>query len=911
MRYLKELTAALTANMPRETILLTASRAQGRRMLAACAAEGALLLGVRAETMTTLAADLCAEQLSRKGAPHLMEETEAVEIVRSCLKGQSGYFGKPVAQNLPAAQELYHTFLELEQACAPAFSGSEKLDSVQSMRELYMQKKKEQGLLDRTDLLHMALESTEAFRARDVRFVVLASYAPTPLERKLLSALSGDALTVVPLTYPEGVVPPEAALATDMPVEKPLATLAGRSRFARCRGIDTEVRFVFRDILDKQLSVEDCAVVYLSGEYAQRLYETAGRYSIPVTMADGVPFTGSLLYTTLKKVAALVGENYDAEQVCELLESGACLPEHRLALAKALRTKRIGWGRERYAYVLQYEDGQPAPDAETLADWEQFLTGLLTAAAQEGSLEEQREALLGFLTYCNAYFPGEGGACVAVKQRIGQVKTLSDGETLLRRLLRMLENTSYLSASAAPGKLFCGPLSQALCTGRKYLYIIGLSRYCLQSGRESPVLLDAERTVIPHMKTVEDQERERTFLLNLVLLQHQGSVVFTYPDYDSVKMMDLLPAPLYTDALQCAGVSEEVVTYLPQQKLTAGDHMRDGKAYAVELPWPTPADEGTCAELAPKLTLKEQLQHVVYSPSAIESALRCPLSFYLQRLLQIRPQKQLERREDRWLEKNVMGTYCHEVLEHFYEGRTELPDMSRPEEQKLLEELLETAAKKLERENPVARESRKKADLERAREMVRSAIAWTESQGRTVLATERDFGTEPDEQGGRGLELEIGKRKVLLQGSIDRVDRLADGSRAILDYKTGDAEKMEREKDLHLQHYLYTLAEQKLGGEETAAKEAGYLLLESGAQYMPGDTGEYERAAALVDLLLAWMEDEQQAQTPVPCFELNDKMDTLSLGSDKVRVETYEGCQRYCLLRDLCPVVVKGDSDDD
>ena len=35
-----------------------------------------------------------------------------------------------------------------------------------------------------------------------------------------------------------------------------------------------------------------------------------------------------------------------------------------------------------------------------------------------------------------------------------------------------------------------------------------------------------------------------------------------------------------------------------------------------------------------------------------------------------------------------------------------------------------------------------------------------------------------------GLELDIGSRKVLLRGSIDRVDQLSDGSRAILDYKT-------------------------------------------------------------------------------------------------------------------------------
>ena len=53
--YLDKLAAALQAHSPEETILVSASRVEGRRMLAAVAAQGYILVGVQAETPFSLA----------------------------------------------------------------------------------------------------------------------------------------------------------------------------------------------------------------------------------------------------------------------------------------------------------------------------------------------------------------------------------------------------------------------------------------------------------------------------------------------------------------------------------------------------------------------------------------------------------------------------------------------------------------------------------------------------------------------------------------------------------------------------------------------------------------------------------------------------------------------------------------
>jgi len=85
--------------------------------------------------------------------------------------------------------------------------------------------------------------------------------------------------------------------------------------------LETEVDHIFRDLLrcGESISADDCAIVYLSGEYAPLLFETAARYGVPVTMGAGIPFTASPLYYLLDRISALAESGYDAELMCDLL----------------------------------------------------------------------------------------------------------------------------------------------------------------------------------------------------------------------------------------------------------------------------------------------------------------------------------------------------------------------------------------------------------------------------------------------------------------------------------------------------------------------------------------------------------------------------------------------------------------
>ena len=148
-----------------------------------------------------------------------------------------------------------------------------------------------------------------------------------------------------------------------------------------------------------------------------------------------------------------------------------------------------------------------------------------------------------------------------------------------------------------------------------------------------------------------------------------------------------------------------------------------------------------------------------------------------------------------------------------------------------------------------------------------------------------------------------------MTGSIDRVDEHADGSYAIVDYKTSNPERFREEiaSNLHLQHYLYTLAEEALHPERKV-DEAGYLLLAAN----DGECYAEERGAACraeaakrTEALIRILSDEEKAQTCAPCYRLDG--DELKLGSAEERGDQWSSCRRYCGFAALCPIHGKED----
>ena len=902
---------ALQKHQPEETIFVSASRAFGRRVLTTLARED-MLIGVHAETPLTLSAELCAELLADESVCRAIDDAEGAELVLSCLNG--GLFGTGKAACLATAQELYRIFGELDAACVGEVSdsadlkGNAKLKELQSIREAY-QKKKGGRLLDRADLLRHALEKAKERRHPLCRahYVLLGSYAPSALERELIEALSEvGGLTVAPLAVPEGERLPTGCW-QEMPTDRADALKDKEIKLMRCRGAETEADYIFRDLLESSNTTpaEDCAIVYLSGEYAPLLFETAGRYGIPVTMGAGIPFSASPLYFLFDGIGRLRESDYDATRVRRLLDSGALSIPGRCRLSAQLDALQIGFGRDRYS-LLWKPDAAGETDGEKEA-WRSFFEALFALTEPKNpDLSAQKSAVLRFLSgYVMHVSEEQIAAYDQLRTLVSQVRSLRPNELLLTRLIDLMKDASYRCANAAPGTVFCTTLSQALFTGRKKLYICGLSRYCLDTaGRETACFLDEERELFrrdhPTLKTTAELAQERSYRFWELLADHEGSVTLSYSDFDITRKSELSPSPAFSMIAARTKQAVKAVSYRPERAISAWDHLlRD--AGTLDIAMPEPDLSAPPAELHRELTQKERIAEMTFSASSMETALRCPFKFCLQHILHVYEPSKTVRGEKNWLLPTELGTFCHAVLEEYYKASPQPSDVTP---------IFERAWAELNKTYPPVAGWMMERDKRLARAMVDSAIAWTAKEGRTVLSTEEKFGPERDENGAvtKDFQITVGATPIRFTGSIDRVDQCGDGKFAIVDYKTSNPVSFrgEMREHLHLQHYLYALAEEKLHPGRSVA-ESGYLLMRSDGGYIPVDEGKEKREeyARRVEGLLGELSDEEKALTCAPSYELRDGK--LAVGSAEKRIEQWESCRHYCGFASLCTIRSKED----
>nr|WP_199799491.1 double-strand break repair protein AddB [Porphyrobacter sp. SLTP] len=146
--------------------------------------------------------------------------------------------------------------------------------------------------------------------------------------------------------------------------------------------------------------------------------------------------------------------------------------------------------------------------------------------------------------------------------------------------------------------------------------------------------------------------------------------------------------------------------------------------------------------------------------TALDRLLGDPYQFYAQAILDLRQLQPLA--ADPFSDPALRGTLVHDLLDRWHRARASDPGLA----------LAPFAAAYFERErvHPLFRalwQPRLIAALERFEHWIAAA----EAEGRTVLATEISG------------EMEVDGVKV--QGRADRIDKLADGTLAIVDYKTG------------------------------------------------------------------------------------------------------------------------------
>jgi len=164
------------------------------------------------------------------------------------------------------------------------------------------------------------------------------------------------------------------------------------------------------------------------------------------------------------------------------------------------------------------------------------------------------------------------------------------------------------------------------------------------------------------------------------------------------------------------------------------------------------------------------------SASAYDDLRRCPYRFFALRLLRLQEHDELDTEVD----KRDFGIWLHALLRHFHESLRDHQGASEPVRLRLIDAAAQKATAEL--------------TLTEA-EFLPFAASWPQVRG-AYLAWQAVHESEGArfEVAEVALEQQLGE--VTLVGRIDRIDRLSDGSRLVIDYKTESRSKTAaRQKD--------------------------------------------------------------------------------------------------------------------
>ena len=624
---------------------------------------------------------------------------------------------------------------------------------------------------------------------------VLGGTPPRPLDQVEIACASSD---IAALVW-------EKAQRLDLPVtvESGVAAVAARPARALlglCDWIDSgfvagRLRRLFQSG-DLVIDLPDGAG---SGQAARLLLEADATWDRPT-------YDQSLTALAARREAAA------ADQTGELDAEGRAAARLKAARALALRD----WIREALALIPQ-----PDPDGSVA------LSALLRGLSR---LVETRMA---------APTPFDAVAAAALTQALGDLLAIGDLRRPMRQSVAFVRDAvarlSIGASRARPGHLHVSSLAAAGYAGRPFTFVAGLREGGVFPPLvEDPVLLDAERVRIDaSLATSHDrlEESVHAVLSRLAALPaadcDAGGVCLSYscralddgretfPSWLMLRALRLVKndAALNYDHLRDAlGTPETLVPADGQALSDAGWWLGEGRRAAeagepaVLTAYPSLAAGRQAAAArasdgftewdglvpAARDALDPRVTGEPVSTTPVESLARCPFRYFLEHGLGLDVVEDDDPDRDQWLDPLQRGAALHRIYATLGRAaRTRGRRLHPTRDLEFARTLAAGVLSDLRAECPPPSEV--VFDLERA-EFVRDVELFLEFEAEREpsepVAFEVGFGRPPDGEeplaSADPVSLSLGEgRRVLLRGIIDRIDKLGDGSYAVIDYKTG------------------------------------------------------------------------------------------------------------------------------
>ncbi len=474
---------------------------------------------------------------------------------------------------------------------------------------------------------------------------------------------------------------------------------------------------------------------------------------------------------------------------------------------------------------------QAGASRRPLLSWIQSMQGALRECRGIDALREHEagEKVLDVLWLTRSPWPG------SAHEEVLQQAVVSESE-FREWLSDTLEGEQFAADPGEAPQVIVTPLARAILRPFKAVVLPGADAQGLGLSARLPVLISDAQAKELGLPSLDDQRAAAAFAFAQLL----RSPALTLLRRTAVGSEPLAPSPLVERlSLALARADQPPLTPWIDARSTDSVEPHPGTRAAATTPGLLPAR---------------------LSASAVESLRQCPYQFFGRVMLGLREQDELEAE----VEKRDYGTWLHDVLQAFHEGRpNELDD----------EAWLRACAVAQTEKHGLLPEEFLPYEASFAR-FVPRYLEWlraTEALGQTFEAGEIDRAitpwTDPPLQG------------LMLQGRIDRVDTSQEGH-VLIDYKTSSAERLKSLvkqplEDTQLAVYAAFMS------EDGASLKARYLALDDSKGLAEI---EHPDASATAEALIDGLGDDlRQLHAGAPLPALGEGM----------------ACD-YCAMRGLC-----------
>ena len=434
-----------------------------------------------------------------------------------------------------------------------------------------------------------------------------------------------------------------------------------------------------------------------------------------------------------------------------------------------------------------------------------------------------------------------------------------------------------------PGHLHVASYKKGIWLNRNHTFLVGMDYQKFPgSSDDDTVLLESEKGPFKHLLGVNEKNKaEQSRLLELIFSQ-QGKTFLSYTCFDTVKQAEQAPSslmlPLYRFqrrdfALDYQAFHRDLKPmkgFIPQNSsdildieelylYSARKEQRDlqvlfnqrysafqkgVKAHRVRTERGFNAYNGRI-KVKSSIVDPRKNRGIVLSATRLEKIAYCPYLYFLADILKVKPLEEMTYAPTVWLSPLERGSFLHNIYEKFYKTLLQYSPHKkvRPifnQQWRLLEEIIEESLaekrKYLAPPGELVYEAEKREIIESCRIFL--AEEERNFQGQFPQYFELAFGTRERQHEILGkvkaVELMLPDRsRVSLQGKMDRVDLLPDGTYRIIDYKTGKSKDFNENSPFRngqqIQHALYALALEKIlarMGKKNQGKvsESGYYF---------------------------------------------------------------------------------------